>query len=785
MRLLILMIFSLFTTSSIAQSTKLFHRARIDLKGKNISDLNRLGIETDHGILIPKRSLECDYSEYELNLISKAGFEYDILIEDVIKHYQNPNRPSELVYDYSRSGNCDFVESCVISEFETPRNYSGGSMGGHKTYTEMLLALDSMTMLYPDLITTRLNIDSDTTFGGNSIFYLKISDNPNQDETEPQVLYTALHHAREPNGMSQMLFYMWYVLENYETDPEIKAIVDNNEMYFIPCVNPDGYQLNEANQPSGGGLWRKNIRKNEDGQLKGVDLNRNYGYFWGFDNQGSSGNENSQTYRGESAFSEPETQAVKNFCESKNILIALNYHTYGDLLIHPWGYNDAPTDEDALFKTIGAEMSHENCFKLGTGTETVGYTVNGDSDDWMYGEETTKNKIYSLTPEVGPSFWPPQQDILDLNKSCMAMNITTAQLTGNLYDIQSVTTSPVREEVKTIIFDLHKLGLGQGLVAVTITPLSNNIIANPKVEMFDIPTGVSTPVFYTIEYDASLADGDLIEIKVVIEGSGPIVEKDFSFTYFKSDLQTKLTEVTDDITFWTKNGDWNTTNEHAFEGDVSLTDSPFNNYRQNATTVTTLKETINLTEAAYAEISFAARWEIENNYDYAMVMASRDSINFTPLCGAYTNLGTTDQILGEPLYDGFQTDWIKETVSLQDFLGEPKVWIRISMNSDGFLEQDGFYIDDIKVNTIEEAPSSIDNEMLDNIRIYPNPTSDIVTISGLDNISNIQVSIFDISGRRMLISNKTTLDISSYKSGIYTMIIQNENNRVSRKVIKF
>ena len=115
---------------------------------------------------------------------------------------------------------------------------------------------------------------------------MKISDNPNTDEPEPEVLYTALHHAREPESLSQLIYYMWYVLENYATDPEVQALVDNTEMYFAPCINPDGYLYNEQTDPNGGGLWRKNRRDNLDGEF-GVDLNRNYDFSWGYDDTGS------------------------------------------------------------------------------------------------------------------------------------------------------------------------------------------------------------------------------------------------------------------------------------------------------------------------------------------------------------------------------------------------------------------------------------------------------------------------------------------------------------------
>ena len=79
---------------------------------------------------------------------------------------------------------------------------------------------------------------------------MKISDDPNTDDpTEPNVLYTAIHHAREPMSMSQTIFYMWYLLENYAISAEVQYLVDNTEMYFVPCLNVDGYLINEVDDP--------------------------------------------------------------------------------------------------------------------------------------------------------------------------------------------------------------------------------------------------------------------------------------------------------------------------------------------------------------------------------------------------------------------------------------------------------------------------------------------------------------------------------------------------------
>ncbi len=220
-------------------------------------------------------------------------------------------------------------------KYVTPTHFRLGSLGGYLTLNELMAELDSMHLHYPNLITARQTIDSFETYEGRNIYYVKISDNPEIDENEPEIMYASLTHAREPMGMQQLIYYMWYLLENYDTDAEIRYLVDNCQMYFAPCVNPDGYRYNQQTDPNGGGMWRKN-RRNVNNTDYGIDLNRNYGYQWGYDNIGSSPSPSSMTYRGSAPFSEPETLAMKWFAENHNIQLILDYHTYSDVLLYPW-----------------------------------------------------------------------------------------------------------------------------------------------------------------------------------------------------------------------------------------------------------------------------------------------------------------------------------------------------------------------------------------------------------------------------------------------------------------
>ena len=188
-------------------------------------------------------------------------------------------------------------------------------------------------------------------------------------------------------------------------------------------------------------------------------------------------------------------------------MISLNYHTFGNLLIHPWGYNDQATEEDSLFKAMGNSMIAENNYVLGTGTETVGYVVNGDSDDYLYGEEAEKNKIYSFTPEVGPRFWPQQSEIDQLNKACMLQNLHAASLLLNHYDTEIRGLEPVIE-VNNGSMSLHivKSGLKAGGTNISIQSNNPDVLTIPNnffIVDLDPSEQTTIPLDFIIANDAA------------------------------------------------------------------------------------------------------------------------------------------------------------------------------------------------------------------------------------------------------------------------------------------
>ncbi len=777
----LLMLICIVSNLAISQST--YSRVKFDLSKVDILELTQMGLETDHGFMIPGVHFVNDFSQEEIAKINASNIEHRILIPDLATYYKEQSGQSSA----REAGACGEDEGDLYN-YTTPQNYTYGSMGGFHTFEEMLIVLDSMRSKYPHLISAKSPIGTIKTWESNDIWWLRLSDNPDIDEEdEPEALYTALHHAREPNGLSQMIFYLWYLLENYDTDAEIKYLVDNTEMYFIPCVNPDGYLYNEETDPEGGGFWRKNRRPAENEDEIGVDLNRNYDYFWGIDNIGSSPNSTSNTYRGPEGFSEPETQAVRDFTIDHEIMIALNYHTFGNLLIHPWGYSDQPTEEDSIFKAIGNSMVKKNKFTLGTGTETVGYTVNGDSDDYMYGEVGEKNKIFSLTPEVGDSFWPDSTQIDGFNKSCMFQNLATAHSLLNHYDARMIVPELVEVKDGQFILDVTKSGFKEGAATVEIISQSPYLIfdqflmnydlkiAQRKMEVIPFAIAGNAPPLVDLSFDVKVDNGEVVLID------------SYTFTYRRSISQEILSNDLSDPSTLTDIGNWALTEDRFVSGPTSLTDSPDGDYESNMINIVSITDALDLTNIEIASLEFSAQWAIEANYDYVLVQASADGENWTSLCGQFTSIGSENTHgTTDPLIDGTQDEWVVEVMDLSDFAGQV-IQLRMLMRSDAYVELDGIYIDDIIVESNVLVISDVNELDASVLNIYP-AVNDGQFVVEVERISNdvSKVEILNASGQLINVYSNLVQDnvitIDNLSSGVYFVKYTSGGKSVTKRI---
>lgn len=410
-----------------------YNKVRIYVNSnEDVLSLSAAGLIFDH-IIAQANYFDVVLNDWEMDILEGTGVAYEILMDDIEAKYRSGPKLSRV--------ELDLLEAEMKQKYGV-QGFGFGSMGGYYTFNEIVADLDEMVSLFPNLITAKQSVG--TSIEGRDIWMVKISDNPNVNESEEEVLYTALMHAREPQGMACVMYYMWYLLENYGSDSVVNFLVDNREMYFIPCINPDGYAYNESTNPNGGGMWRKN-RRNNGGGIFGVDINRNFNYQWGFNNSGSSPNPSSSTYRGTAPASEPETQTIQNFAVSHDFTLAFNYHAVAGTFNFPWGYQfNLFTPDHAQFVAFSQNMSILNNYPFGTPSQTLGYTVNGYSNDWFYGEQTLKSKTFSWTVEAnGSGFWPPQNQIIPLAVETLHSNFVLANgISGGTPPVVGITATP-------------------------------------------------------------------------------------------------------------------------------------------------------------------------------------------------------------------------------------------------------------------------------------------------------------------------------------------------------
>jgi hypothetical protein len=320
------------------------------------------------------------------------------------------------------------------------------NLGAYYTYAEMQASLDSLAARFP--VCARIDTIG-TSLEGRLIRAIKISDNAAVDEDEPEIFIFGCLHARELMSVDVPMRLATYLLENCE-DPRVAAIVDNREIWIAPMINPDGHVYVQANH--GGASytwWRKNRRLNGDGSY-GVDLNRNFGYQWGYDNVGSSPTPSSLVYRGTAPFSEPETRAVRDFCASREFTMNLSYHSYGELILYPWDYAALFTEDQDLFAALGDSLASGNGYLPGNPATGAIYFTNGGSDDWMYGEVAAKNRIYSFTIELNTyeegGFAPPESLILPTFNKVLDLNLRLLEYADNPHRVLG-PREPVMNEI--------------------------------------------------------------------------------------------------------------------------------------------------------------------------------------------------------------------------------------------------------------------------------------------------------------------------------------------------
>jgi len=246
-------------------------------------------------------------------------------------------------------------------------------------YADIVAFMVDLAKTYPHLAVYIPSIGKSVE--GRNIPALRLNASYNGAQTK-RIWFNGGQHAREWIGPATVLYVTNQLLSLYGKDTKVTAFLQECEFNIVPLMNPDGYEYAWTNDR----LWRKNRRQNNDLSY-GVDLNRNWDVHWG--GEGSSSIPRSDTYHGTAPFSEPETRSISSYLLSlPNTLAGIDFHSYSQLILRPYGWTDADCPDEKALKTIGDGVSaaiksvHGQVY---TSEKSIDlYITTGTASDWFY-----------------------------------------------------------------------------------------------------------------------------------------------------------------------------------------------------------------------------------------------------------------------------------------------------------------------------------------------------------------------------------------------------------------
>ena len=629
----------------------------------------------------------------------------------------------------------------------------------YHTYEEMVAELDSLVTLYPHIM--RVDSIGVSTQDTMTIWAVKISDNVDVEEDEPSILYHGVHHAEEVLGLEICMYMMHDLLSRYGFDSHVNWWVDNIEIWFVPLMNPEGHKVVTDGLDV---TFRKNKRDNNNnglfdfvpeigGDIDGVDPNRNYDFNW---DRGDT-NWSSDYYRGPAPFSESENQAIRDLALEQRFAFAILYHSARtgtkEVIYYPWRWGDKhPPDFPIIMDT--AERVAE---LVGRDDGTGNYTPWCSSlrapfaRDWFY----VRTGTIPILIEVGSTIQPLGKDV---DKICernrvgayyLLDRVLEGGITGCVTD--SITGEPLEAKVDILeasggILSPRKCDSQYGRYRRILLPGSytvdvskvgyrgkrlSDIIVNPsRPTVLDIAlaplqewyfSGTVTDVLWDYPVEASLIlKGQAIEtvhsdpttgefslslcegfylIDLHADGYVAVVDSldmagDTTVEYGLFPAETLFTESFENgLSRWVVGGEvshWNVSTSACHSSSHSLTDSPSGYYNNSNESWASMIQGLDLISFSSASLTFWHNDNLEPDFDSALVEVSTDG-------------GANWECLGDG-FRGNSNGWVHEVRSLQDYCGEAgDVRIRFRLLTDGSVDDDGWYIDDVQILAGEEA----------------------------------------------------------------------------------
>jgi len=621
--------------------------------------------------------------------------------------------------------------------------------GEYASYAELTADMQSWAADHSDIAKL---VSIGQSVYGREIWAMIISDNVDTEEFEPEVQWVGAHHGDETIGMAVCYYMIEYLLENYGTDPEVTWLVNEREITIIPMFNPDGYE--------------NGSRYNGNGE----DLNRNYL---------CPNGQNAGT-----AFSEPETQALRTYDLATRPVTSLQFHSGAVYVNYLWDYTPNPTPDEPMLITISNGYGSRSGLPVTNGYDW--YQAIGSCQDWCYqtrGEIATTIEVCTTKdppssqidgivddnipamlyqarmsgrgirgmvtdaetgdpisatisiPEIGKDVYT-DPDVGDYHRMVEAGTYTVV-CTSDEYPTQTVYNvsasldtfvvvnfaldPPPRGSIAGYIRDESMSPLEGALVELTdATGYSDESDATGYYEINYIPVG-------THDVRASLSgysSGEELGVSVT-DGTAASVDFTLAAPDFFDDIESGLAE-------WT--GSWGTTTTTSHSPSTCMTDSPGGNYGSNDFETMTLATAIDLSSAEGAELSFWHRYDTESGYDYCYVQVSTNNGS------TWTNVAT---------YDGNQSTWTEETIDLTSYVGASQFKIRFLLDSDGYIERDGWYVDDVLL-AIEGPETGVDDFVPRELAIsnFPNPFNPRTSVSfQMPSRGVADIRVYDAAGR--------------------------------------
>ena len=724
----------------------------------DVQRMANAGLFLDHGSR-KGNFFETWLSESEIAMLKNSGVPFQILIDDWMSYYSTAMQKGVYV-----NNNVSLTDAYDI----THSIY--GTMGGHLKWEEAIAKLDSMRLQYPNLISVKFSYGN--SYENRPLWTVRVTKNPDAPTGRPEIWLNGVTHAREPMGMMNVFYYLYWLFENYNIDPVATYILNNREIYFTPFINPDGYYYNQTTNPAGGGMWRKN--RQPYGGSTGTDCNRNFGTynFWNSTNGGSSTSPSSDTYRGPYPFSAKEDSLFKVFVNSRNFKTALDYHTHGNLLIKPYAWCDpVPTPDDAIFNEMGAECTVQNHYLFGTPYQTVNYYVRGGDLDWMYSSDSTghSSHIFTMTPEIGNTgvFWAAYNDIIPFAKDCMIMNIYMSLVAGPYASLKSATFNKqvyAQNETGNVKVVFRNKGLAAASnVKVQFTPLSSYVTIPVQVyNKASLPSRTSDSTTFNFTVSASCPNNYGIPARLKIMQNDTItLYNQVHYILVGNGNAILLDSAENGFTKWTTSNTWAITGAQYHSPVNSFTDSPTGNYLANANNSMTLVTPLNTSASPVVFLSFWHRYYTEAGFDYCRVeVSSNNGTNWSEVTS----------------YNGNMQTWTAQSFDITSYCNSSSnVKIRFRLTADASLQYDGWYVDDIKVTAystltgIEKGGETPVKYALE--QNYPNPFNPTTTINfSIPKQGFVNLTVFDMLGREV-----KTLVNSDMTQGNYAVIFESSN----------